>query len=188
MKRLFIYTIAISLLFFGCDLVRDNPLDENYNLDEKDKVETKELKFDNYSVACKYSKGAVTYSTDDIVNVGDEIYLRVEMKNTGNVKLDGVRATITSSSSLIQIKALTSSDKYIKITQSTTDDFIDVSKIGWGVITDGNSYSSAPNYSDYGIEFTVADGTTKGSKIIFTIKATDSSGDEWQEDFEVLIE
>ncbi len=175
--------VAISCL--GCDIVpnlkRDNSLDKgNPNF-----VPKKEVKFQNYQVVCKYISGATNFTTENTVKAGDRIFLRINVTNTGQATLSKLRAEITSVSSLIQIKPIPS--YYVKLTQGSTLDYIDVANSGWTVITDGSSFKFAPNNSDYGIEFTVSNSAQTGGIINFHLKSTDDSGQYWEENFIVTI-
>lgn len=181
--------ISFLLLFVtSCDkiipdLPRDNPLDTTGSTNTNDK----RLIFYSYKVTCKYESGSVTYSEENAVKPGDRIYLWLNVKNIGGANLSGVRATITSSSDLVQLTELPSGE-YIKLTEgSETNDYINSSSIGYATITDGQYYMSAPNYSAYGVEFKVSNTAVSGNQIPFTISMHDNSGGSWTETFNVVV-
>src|SRR6056297_3223441 len=97
MKLKFIIYIVLQIIITGCDdfqwdLERDNPLDNNTNLDEEDKDANIE-----YNSIFVYSDD----NNDQIINPGESISLKVTLLNSGTSKASGVSATITTSSSYI---------------------------------------------------------------------------------------
>ena len=176
------------IIFSACDkiipdLPRDNPLDNNGSPNPNDK----KLIFSSYEVVCKYDSGAITYSEEKTVKHGDRIFLQITVKNTGGANLSGVRATITTSSSLAQVTTLPSGE-YVKLTEgSETNDYINASSIGFATITDGQNYMSAPNYNAYAIEFKVSSIAVAGNQIPFILNMTDNSGGSWSETFNVIV-
>lgn len=176
--------LAVTIFCFSCSLVpdleRDNPADK----ESPNFVPKKELKFKSYQVVSKYTSGATNSTTENTVKAGDRIFLRINVVNIGQVTISKLRAEITSTSNLIQIKPIT--NYYVKLAQNTTLDYLEVDKSGWSVITDGTFYKSAPD-GDYGVEFTVSTSASTGDKINFHLKSTDESGQHWDEDFAVTV-
>ena len=177
--------LAINIFCFSCSLVpdlkRDNPADK----ESPNFVPKKELKFQSFQVVCKYVSGATNFTTENTVKAGDRIFLRINVTNTGQTTISKLRAEITSTSDLIQIQPI--SNYYVKLTQSSTADYVEINKSGWSVITDGTSYKFAPNGDDYGVEFTVSNSASIGDKINFHLKSTDDTAEHWEEDFAITV-
>jgi len=191
MKLNFMITLALSLAA-GCDLPRDNPLDENSPLfnggNQGGTTTEKELQYYSSRVVVKYAKDDFNYTTDNTIEPGDRVFLRIEVQNTGDNKLEKLRGTITTSSTSITITGLPSG-YYLKFTQdSDTNDFLDPNKIGWGTITNGSSYRFADDGSSYAVEFNVSENATSGESIGFQLTIKDKDGDEWMENFTLKVQ
>lgn len=145
------------------------------------------LAFSSYNVACKYSSGSSNCSDDNTVKAGDRIFLNVEMKNEGTSNIYGLKANIASVSNLITIEPL-STGYYLRFTQSSPDSYINAGSIGWGEITNDQSYHFAPNGNSYSVEFKVSETANIGDIIEFTIEASDNLGNEWNNNFSITIQ
>jgi len=187
----FLTIIVFSII--SCEILpRDNPLDihgkgsDNDTLNQNQKI----LKFNSHKVACKEEGEPpfYTYTTANTIFVGDHIWLRVNIKNEGDIDINGIKATITSSSNLIQIEPLPSG-YYIRFTQGyVTDDYISAGGFGYAQILNDQSVLNAPNNYSYGIEFTISDSANIGDTVKFNLTINDDINDQWLDTFSIIIE
>jgi hypothetical protein len=194
MKRiaLFIFIISIIQLFNSCDkiipdLKRDNPNDSHFTGDNSEGKRT--LAYYSHNVACKEigEPPYIEYSDENIINSGDKIWLNIVLKNTSNLNISGINATASSTSSLIEIVPLTPT-YFLKFGESSNSDDISSGKTGWGEITDGQYYNSAPNYNSYSVEFSVSAAASTGDTIPIKLNVKDELGNEWSLNFNILID
>lgn len=180
------------ILLFACakDLERDNPYDKKYS--GSDKIETREIMFFNYSVACKIISGNppnVKYGVEEEIRAGDHIWLQVKIQNVGDYQIDKIRCLITSESQLIQLIDL--NDNYYITFQysSPPPESIPVGRIGYGEVkSDSKYFHFAPNNNSYITEFIVDSNAQLGTIIPFKMVVTDNLSNEWNIDFEIHVE
>ena len=94
-------------------------------------------------------------NNDSKINKGEKIYLKVSIKNNGNVALKEVKALFGST------------DQYVKNSDSTK--LVSFGDISVNSSMDGNGGTS-PNYYTYSISFDVSDTTPLNYFIPFNIK------------------
>jgi hypothetical protein len=128
-----------------------------------------------------YDSHVVAYENneDGIINPDETVYLRVFIKNNGTSIANGVKATISTTSS------------YITELQPGTAINYNSGLSGPGSIYPGykkyGKYGVAPNYSDYTVQFKVAQETPAGTEITFNMHISDSDGNAWEDDFTVQV-
>lgn len=185
------YTLIfiIALVFSSCekimpDLPRDNPND--YYFDGDEAVKNYDIKYFQSEITCKIPKGSNNYSEEKTIKAGDRIFMTIKLKNECNFDLNGIRATITSQNQLATVEVL-STGYYLKFSEGSTDDYIGVGKTGYGVITNGQYYHSAPNSNFYALEFVVSENAEIGDVLSFNINITDDYNHQWTENFSVTV-
>jgi len=155
--------LLILICLNGCDkfnLPRDNPLDASNNTNNGELLE-----FSNFDIV--YDN-----NSDQIINKGETVYLKIYIANNGANKVNKVKATFSSSNVYLS-----------NLTPVTSIDYGDIYP---GYTEFGNS-GYTPNYSNYTIKFTVLNTTPNNTKIPIDINITDESGDSWKSLFEVEV-
>ena len=196
MKKVLYFILAVLAIFLfdRCeiiipDLERDNPYDSSYVGNEENKIRV--LEYYSHNVACRGVQNSpyyIDYTDENIIEAGNIIWLNIELKNSCNFDISGIRATITSASNLVSIEPLSSSH-YLKFGEKTYNEIISAGKTGWGEIKSGASSShSAPNSYSYSVEFTVSSSANTGDKIPFNIHVSDEIGNSWDLVFNVTID
>lgn len=185
-----INSVAAFILSFAilgsCDLPRDNPLDINGSKYNSDLL--KELTYSDHQVVLRYPSGSSSYDEDNVIKPGDHVFLRVEVRNTGKVRVEGVRGYISSSSDLVNIIPIPSG-YFLKFTQSSdTNDYIEPPYDGFGTITNGSDYQFADNFNSYAVEFTISESAESGDVVNFSLEIEDSEGISWNDDFSVAVQ
>ena len=182
---LFTITLVCTFSSSSCvkDLPRDNPLDTTNNAGNA----KKELKFSSYQITGQYAKGSGgIYTTNTTVNSGDSTFLQINMINSGNASLYGIKMNVSSTSSLIQITSI-QSGYYIECNGDITYDSLSVGQIGYAAITNGTFYTVDPNSNFYAVNFKVSNSAVAGNKILFTIQTSDNIGDNWTANFSLTV-
>jgi len=176
------------LIIFSCEKVipnleRDNPYDNSFEGEEKDKI--KVLEYDNHKVVCKLAQGSFIHSEENTINIGDRINLGITVKNTSNFNINKIRGAFSCSSNFIQLEQL-QDDEYVTFVE--TSDSISSGKIGWAEITDGQYFKFAPNGNSYAIEFLVNSSAIIGDEFTIKMNLIDDLNNTWEKDIKLKIE
>lgn len=159
-KKILFILIAVAL--FGCekwDLERDNPLDNNTDINsDKDP----ELVFSKYEVI--YDN-----NDDGIINKGETVYLKVYIKNEGG------------SANNVNVK-FSSNSTYVSSLSPSSLNYGDVTPNQEKVATYGYCYE---NYEQYTFKFTLSNSTPIGEQITFDLEMIDEIGNTWSDSFNV---
>jgi len=162
MKVIILFIIAF--LFAGCDefqwdLPRDNPEDMNAENTGNKEEEVPEISFSQFDV---YSDD----NSDQKINPGESVSLRVYLENIGNSRAVGVKASFSTSSNYI--------------TNLDNNESVDYNTI----YPDDTSY---PEFASSFLSFDVSSATPAGTEITFYVDITDSDGNTWQDEFTILV-
>ena len=186
----FIFLIVFMSFFWSCgkfvsDLDRDNPYDTAYNGNDVD--EMRFLEYYSHNVVCKYSQGATTYSSENTIKAGDEIFLNIKIKNPSNFSIEKIRGTFSCSSNFIQL-AQPINGCYVRFSEIASHDKVSSGEIGWGEITDGYGYIGAPNDDSYVIKFFVSTSAATGSKFTIMMNLKDELNNNWIEAIDLSVQ
>jgi len=111
--------------------------------------------------------GYGTGNGDRIVNKGETIYIKVQLKNTGSSDANGVTATLSTTDSYVTINQSYKTDSYGTITGSNG--------------TDWNDYTN-------GFQFTVSATTPIPRTVTFSLAITDTYGNTWSSNFNISVQ
>jgi len=154
-------------------LKRDNPLDANGDgggVGGGTIIGGVALKFDSYSVV-EDNNG------DKIVNKGETVYLKVNLKNSGSSKAYAVMASFATTSSYVS-----------GFSPTTQIDYDDIAAGGIQGYSYGTTGYVPGSYNSYTIKFTVSNTTPANTKIPINITMVDESDNTWTDSFEVTVE
>jgi hypothetical protein len=168
-----VYVMLCGLLLAGCDLDRDNPLDEKNNAENKQEAY---VKFNSYSVVCDDSE-------DGFVNSGETVYLRINLTWAGaGLRPEVESALFSTNSSYVSKFSPTTSVHYL---YAGDNNFI-------------SAYLNVPSHDGifhnemYTIKFTVSDKAPANTKIPIeiVILGYDGSGHtkSWTDSFDVTVQ
>ena len=154
----------MALLLGGCgefhwDLPRDNPLDlqaEDTGNTEEDAPALSFSKFDVYS----------DDNSDQEINPGESVSLRVYLENTGSRRAVDVHATFTTNSDYI--------------TNVANNEAVDYNTIYIGD-------SGYPEFASSFLSFDVSSSTPAGTEITWNVEITDEQGNVWEDEFTVTV-
>lgn len=178
MKNMTLF-ILFALFSFSCELVRDNPLDihgNNYqgNSNNGGNNGTSQgfnssIEFSRYTIASK-SNTSFAITPEQTIKAGETIYLQVYIKNYSSSTFSNVQGVFTTSSNLITIEPLRLGE-YISFHNDVGTLNLSSGE-GYGDITDGSSFSTAPNSNSYALKFTVANTANAGNVIPLNLQLT----------------
>ncbi len=164
MRMKTIISFVFVLLLAGCDefqwdLPRDNPRDMNAENTEDKEEKGPKISFSKYDV---YSDD----NSDQKINPGESVSLRVYLENTGTSRALDVHATFTTDSEYI--------------TNLANNESIDYNAIDPG-------YTSYPEFSSSFLSFDVSSATPAGTEITFSIEISDKHENTWKDDFTITV-
>ena len=116
----------------------------------------------------QYSRNTIYNDTngDGIINKGETIDLKVDLKNTGTSDANSVTATMTTTS------------PYVSSLSPTTS-------VSFGTISAG---SESNNYSSYSWSFIVSSSTPTGTSITFNLAIGDGQSNTWTSSFAIIVQ
>jgi len=164
MRRHIHILFILALLLGGCDefhwdLPRDNPMDRNAENTDDTEKEAPEISFSQFEV---YSDD----NTDQKINPGESISLRVYLENTGTQRAVDVRATFTTRSDYIN--------------NLRNNESVDFNSIDPG-------YETYPEFASSFLNFDVSSSTPAGTDITFQVEITDGQGNTWEDEFMITV-
>ncbi len=112
---------------------------------------------------------------DKIVNKGETVYLRVNLKNKGTSVAKKVKAVFSTTSAYVSEFAPASSVNYDDIQAGSVNDH-----------SFGN-YLLSPNYQYYTIKFKVSGVVSAGTSIPVNIDISDENDNTWTDSFNVVV-
>jgi len=163
MRRPIHILFILALFLVGCDefqwdLPRDNPMDMHAE-NTADTEDTPEVSFRRLEV---YSDD----NTDQKINPGESISLRVYLENTGTSRALDVHATFTNGSDYI--------------TNLSNNESVDYYTIDPG-------FESYPEFASSFLSFDVSSSIPAGTEITFQVEITDGQGNTWEDEFMITV-